>query len=84
MFLVSKTYGFRTKNIRFPNQKHTVSEPKPYVLGTENIKRIGLQSKKGFAKKAFVSNIRYKLYPQLYKGISDKLANFASENKKRN
>lgn len=81
---LSHFYVLRPKTVRFPNQKHTVSVPKPYVLGTENIKRIGLQSKKGFAEKAFISNIRYKLYPQLYKGISDKLANFASENKKRN
>ena len=31
-------YGFRPKNVRSPNQKHTVSEPKPYVFGTETVK----------------------------------------------
>ena len=31
-------YGFRPKTVRSPNQKHTVSEPKPYVFGTETVK----------------------------------------------
>ena len=30
-------YGFRPKTVRSPNQKHTVSEPKPYVFGTETV-----------------------------------------------
>ena len=35
---LSPFYVLRPKTVRFPNQKHTVSEPKPYVFGTETIK----------------------------------------------
>ena len=31
-------YGFRPKNVRFPNQKRTFSDAKPYVFGTETVK----------------------------------------------
>ena len=35
---LSPFYVLRPKTVRFPNQKHTVYEPKPYVFGTETIK----------------------------------------------
>ena len=35
---LSHFYVLRPKTVRFPSQKHTVSEPKPYVFGTETIK----------------------------------------------
>ena len=38
-------YGFRPKTVRSPSQKHTVSEPKPYVFGTETVERTCLLRK---------------------------------------
>ncbi|MDM8153844.1 hypothetical protein QUW14_05850 [Bacteroides gallinaceum] len=35
-------YVLRLKTVRFPMQKHMVSVPKPYVLGTETIKKYRL------------------------------------------
>ena len=45
-FRQSSFYVLRPKTVRFPNQKHMVSEPKTYGFGAETIKRYHLNIKK--------------------------------------